>query len=117
MAARLGSTFPNQTFNASWIAGVRVKANSLHSGKRKTTARFSPVFLKGKPWALLSHLQFETKTLGLKITARSHANFDRHTPIILTRRNTEFETGTAGVERLRAKRSDASRRAPLPKRS
>src|SRR5438270_9297590 len=116
MVVRLGSRSPNLIFKKSWIGVVRVKANSRPSGKRRTGARFSPAFLKGRRSGPLSQLQFGTKTLDLKITSRSQANFGRHTPIILTRPNTESETGTAAVARLRAKRLDASPQARLRER-
>src|SRR6266576_3339842 len=104
MAARRKSTSPKPTFNESWIGGARAKANSRHSGKRKTDARFCPAFLKGRHSVLLSPLPFGTRMLGLKITGRSQANFDPHTPIILMRPNMESETGRAAAARQRAKR-------------
>src|SRR6266581_292141 len=97
MVALPESKSRNLIFNESWTAVARAKANSRPSGKRKTGARFCPAFLKARRWGLLSQLQFGTETLGLKITSRSQANFARHTPIILMRRNTEFETGRAAV--------------------
>src|SRR5205807_3470548 len=120
-AARRKSTSPKPKFNESWIGGVRVKANSQHSGKRKTGARFSPAFSMERRSALLSHLQFGTRTLGLKITARSQANFDRRMPITLMRPNTESEIGRAAVARLRAKLLAAQpqaqcRQRPCPRR-
>src|SRR6266403_3382255 len=105
MAARRKSTSPKPIFNESWIGGVRVKANSRHSGKRKTVARFCPVFSKEKRSVLLSPLPIGTRMLGLKITARSQANFDPHTPIILMRPNKEPKPGRAAAELQRAKRS------------
>src|SRR6266436_3236681 len=116
MVVRPGSKSRNLIFNESWTAVARVKANSRPSGKRKTGARFCPAFLKAGRSALRSQLRFGTETLGLKITPRSQANFARHTPIILMRRNTEFETGRAAVARLRAKRLDGSPQARLRKK-
>src|SRR6266516_592192 len=115
MVVRRGSRSPNLRFKKSWIGVVRVKANLRPSGRRKTSARFSLAFLKGKRSGLPSHLRFGTETLGLKITLRSQANYGRHTPITLMRPNTESETGRVAVARLRAKRSDASPRARLRK--
>src|SRR6266496_748029 len=115
MVAPPESKSRNLTFNGNWTAVARVKANSRPSGKRKTGARFCPAFLKARRSGLLSQLQFGTETLGLKIISRSQANFARHTPIILMRRNTEFETGRAAVARPRAKQSDESPQARLRK--
>jgi len=70
---------------------------------------------EGKTLGTAVAIQFGTETLGLKITSRSQANFARHTPIILMRRNTEFETGRAAVARPRAKRLDGSPQARLRK--
>src|SRR5437762_3906565 len=115
MVALLESKYRNLIFSESWTGAVRVKVNSRPNGKRKTGARFSPAFLKAGRSGLLSQLQFGTETLGLKIISRSQANFARHTPIILMRRNTEFETGRAAVARPRAKRLDGSPQARLRK--
>src|SRR2546430_13896296 len=110
MAARRKSRFPKSIFNESWIGGARVKANSRHSGKRTTVARFYPVFSKEKRSVLLSPLPFGTRMLGLKITARSQANFDRHTPIILMRPNMESETGRAAAARQQIGRASCRER-------
>ena len=67
---------------------------------------------EGKHSAPRSRFSFGTKTLDPKITAKSHANFDRRMPTTLTRPNTESETGRAAVVRLLAKQLVASRLAP-----
>src|SRR5215467_8568308 len=108
MVAHRVSRFPKRRFNETWIAAVRVRANSLRSAKKKTSAKFCPAFLKEKRSALRSQFSFATKTLDRKITARSRANFDPRTPITPTKRNTEFETGMAAVARLRVKPSVVS---------
>src|SRR6267142_7070350 len=110
MVARHASKFPKRKFNESWIVVARVKANSRLSEKRKTDANFCPAFLKAERSGRRSQFLFGTKMLDPKITAKSRANFDRRTPIILTKPNTESETGRAAVARLRVKQSVASRR-------
>src|SRR5437667_9875825 len=105
MAAPPGSKSRNLTFNENWTGVVRVKANSRHSGKRKTGARFCPAFLKARRLGLLSQLPSGTETLGLKTTSRVQTNFGRHTPIMLMRRYTGSETGRAEVARRRPKRT------------
>src|SRR5436190_2461204 len=116
MVARRASKFLKPKFNESWIVVARAKANSLLSAKRKTDANFCPAFLKVKRSGRRSQFLFATKTLDPKITTKLHGNFDRHMPITLTKPNTESEIGRAAVERLRAKRSVASRRARLQKK-
>src|ERR1043166_6592015 len=113
MVVRRESTFAKRTFNTSWIAVAPAKANLRRSGKRKTDARFSRAFSKGKHLALLSRLWFAIKMLDLKITARSQPNFGRPMPTTPTRPKTEFETGRAAVVRRRAKRWGASQPARL----
>src|SRR5258705_13060348 len=116
MAARHASKFPKRKFNESWIVVARVKANSRLSEKRKTDANFCLAFLKAERLGRRSQFLFGTKMLDPKITAKSRANFDRRTPIIPTRPNTESETGRAAVARLRVKQSVASRRVRLQRK-
>src|ERR1041385_7020577 len=113
MVVRRESTFAKRTFNTSWIAVAPAKANLRRSGKRKTDARFSRAFSKGKHLALLSRLWFAIKMLDLKITARSQTNFGRPMPTTPTRPNTEFETGREAAARLRVKQLVESRRVRL----
>src|SRR5260370_5917532 len=116
MAARRGSISQKRTFSASWTAVVQVKAKLRPSEKRKTDARSSLAFSKGKRSALLSRLWFAIKMFALRITARSRRNSGRHTLISPMRLNTEFGVGREAAVRLRAKRSAASRRARLQKK-
>src|SRR5205085_8812173 len=116
MVVRRRSTSLKSTFNESWIAVVRVKAKSRHSEERKTDARSSLAFSKGKRSALLSRLWFAIKMFALRITARLRGNSGRHTPISRMRPNTEFAIGRAVVGHLHAKRLAASPRAQLRKK-
>src|SRR5438094_894997 len=116
MVARHASKFPKQKFNEIWIVVAQVKANLRLSAKKRTDANFSRAFLKAEHSGRRSLFLLGTKTLDPKITAKSRANFDRRTPITLTRPNTEFETGRAAVARLRVKRSVASLRVRLQKK-
>src|ERR1043166_5278320 len=100
MVARHALRFLRRRSNETSIAVARAKASSRHSGKRKIDAKFYPEFLKGKRSALQSQFLSGTKMLDLKITARSQANFALRTPITLTRRNTESETGRAAAAPL-----------------
>src|SRR5437868_5112021 len=108
MVARRASKFLKPKFNESWIVVARAKAKSRLSAKRKTDANFCPAFLKEERSAHPLPFLFGTKTLDPKITVKSRANFDRRTPITLTRPSMEFETGRAVAAHLRAKRSGAS---------
>src|SRR2546430_16311274 len=116
MVARHASKFPKQKFNEIWIVVAQVKANLRLSAKKRTDANFSRAFLKAEHSGRRSLFLLGTKTLDPKITAKSRANFDRRTPITLTRPNTESETGRGAVARLRVKRSVASRRGGLQKK-
>src|SRR5947207_11247113 len=109
MVAHQRSTSPKRRFNASSIGAGPAKAKSRPSEKRKIVAKFCPAFLKVKRSARQLGSLFATKTRGRGITPRQKKNFGRRTPISLTRRNTEFETGRAEDARRREKRSGGSR--------
>src|SRR6476646_1962369 len=116
MVARHASKFPKRKFKESWIVAARGKANRRLSAKKRTGARFCQAFLKGEHSGPRSPFLSGTKTLDLRITVKSRANFDRRMRITPTRQSTESETGRAAVARLRVKRSVASRRARLQKK-
>src|SRR5262245_19876322 len=113
MVARHVSRFPKAKFNENWIAVVPGKANSRLSEQRKTNVKFYLAFSREERSERPSQFLSGTKMLDRKITTKSRANFDRRMPIILTRRNTESETGRVAVAPPRVKRSAASPRARL----
>jgi len=103
MVALRVSQSPKRTFSASWIAVVRVKANSRRQRKEEDQCEILSGIFEGKTIGTPIAIAVGTKTRGLKITARSRPNFGRHMPTTLTSQIPESETGRVVAARLRAK--------------
>src|SRR5437763_12326975 len=116
MVARLVYSLAKERFNKSWTAVGQARAKSQRNGKKKTSARFSPVSLKAKHWARRSRFWCATKTRGQRTTRRSQRNSGPHTPTSLMKPSMEFETGKAVAAHRRGRRLAEEQAAELQKK-
>src|SRR5436309_15116796 len=108
--------FRKLKFRPTSTGGGRVKVKLPPNGRNKIAVKFFPASSKAKPSARRSESWFATRMRGRRITPRWQRRSGRRTRISPTKQSMEFETGRAGEELRREKRSAGWRRARLPEK-